>query len=153
MKNGNIIKWKYSIATIGGILLSIISALLLTFIVKFFEFTPPDSSVILNEFFGETVGIAHLIAVFSLVLLVPIIEEFLFRRLLWRISGFVFKPPVTLILTSLLFAAAHFNIILGLALLPLSFFLGWLRLKTNSIKPCIVAHAANNLTAVLLALM
>jgi membrane protease YdiL (CAAX protease family) len=146
-------KWKYLIAAVGGSLLSVVSAILLTSLIKFFEFTPPGSSLVLNEFFGKDVGVIHLIAIFSLVLLVPAIEEFLFRGLLWRISGFLFKPTITLILTSLLFAAAHLDILLILALLPLSFFLGWLRLQTNSIKPCIVAHAANNLTAVLLTLI
>lgn len=153
MKNGSIIKWKYPIAIAGGSSLSVVSAMLLTSLIKFFEFAPPDSSLILNEFFGEGVGIIHLVAIFSLVLLVPVIEEFLFRRLLWRISGFLFKPTATLILTSLLFAAAHLDILLALALLPLSFFFGWLRLQTDSIKPCIVAHATNNLTAVLLTLI
>lgn len=147
------VKRKYLIAAVGGSLLSVVSAILLTSLIRFFEFTPPDSSLVLNEFFGEDVGVIHLIAIFSLVLLVPAIEEFLFRSLLWRISGFLFKPTITLILTSLLFAAAHLDILLILALLPLSFFLGWLRLQTNSIKPCIVAHAANNLTAVLLTLV
>ena len=145
-------KRPYTIALVGGILLSLFSSILLTITISIFpELTPPESSEVLNLFFGEEMNYVHYIAIAALVLAVPIIEEIFFRRLLWRISRYFVEADTTLIITSLLFAAAHMSILLGIVLLPLSFFLGWLRFRTDSIKPCIIAHAANNCVAVLIA--
>ena len=89
---------------------------------------------------------------FLVVFIAPIIEELLFRKFLWWIlSDVVFRSVnwgsvVALFTTSILFACIHGDPHRIMMLMPLSFFLGYLRLKTGSVKPCIVAHMLNNIS-------
>jgi uncharacterized protein len=82
----------------------------------------------------------------SVALLAPIVEELMYRGL-----GFALLAPygtgVAILVTGVLFGAAH-GLLIGFPIL--SFFgilLAWLRLKTASVYPCIVVHAIFNATA------
>lgn len=80
--------------------------------------------------------------------LVPIVEELLFRGL-----GFTllrrFGDGVALIATSLLFAAAHGLIEAFPVIAAFGLGLAFLRARTESIYPCMVAHALFNSIAML----
>jgi hypothetical protein len=93
-------------------------------------------------------GIELLLLIVVIGIVVPIIEELVFRGLLWKIFS-LFKAPDILayVLTSLLFAVAHYEPLHILGVLPLSFFIGWLRLRSKSVFPGIAAHMSNNLVA------
>ena len=90
---------------------------------------------------------AVIILLFAIIIISPLIEELLFRKFLWWISSLIFSPITTLFVISLLFAAIHGSLFHAIGLLPISFFLGWLRIKTGSIKHCTMAHVANNAAA------
>ena len=85
------------------------------------------------------------VAVISVCLVPGICEEILFRGIVQtRLSGLL-GARNSLIVTSVVFAAIHFNP-LGFwgYLLPLGLYLGWLRHRTGSIYPSIVAHFCHN---------
>jgi hypothetical protein len=56
----------------------------------------------------------------------------------------------TLIVTTLAFAMFHLEPVHVIGLLPTALYLGWLRMRTGSVKLCIVVHAINNGLAVIL---
>ena len=66
------------------------------------------------------------------------------------VSEFFGPGRFTWFTTSIIFAGIHLEPLHVLGLLPLSFFLGWLRLKDGSIGPSVVAHTTNNAVACLL---
>mgnify|MGYP003628982925 FL=1 len=90
---------------------------------------------------------AVIILLFAIIIISPLIEELLFRKFLWWISSLIFSPMKTLFIISILFVLIHGSLFHAIGLIPISFFLGWLRMKTGSVKPSIVAHMANNAAA------
>lgn len=106
-----------------------------------------------NRFHAESVAGTLIL----MVLIAPLIEELAFRetiqsRLLGRFKALHGGGigPITWpnLVTSVMFAAFHaFGRPITLAwwiLIP-SLYLGWLRIRTNSILPCIAAHAWFNI--------
>jgi membrane protease YdiL (CAAX protease family) len=81
------------------------------------------------------------------VLVAPAIEEVLFRGVLWRGAERLGGPFGAWIGTSLLFAAYHLNALHALSLLPTALLLGWLRMRTGSLKAPLLAHYLNNALA------
>jgi membrane protease YdiL (CAAX protease family) len=79
-----------------------------------------------------------------IVLVAGVGEELIFRGFVWDACEQSYGPTAAWIISSLLFAAFHLNLVQSLGLIPLSLFIGWLRLRSGSIVPCIVAHIANN---------
>ncbi len=86
--------------------------------------------------------------VLAIALLAPIAEELVFRGVLWRLLEDLGPPWVQWLVTSALFAAYHGSVAYAVALLPIALLLGWLRWKTGSVWPSLVAHATNNAVAV-----
>jgi len=84
------------------------------------------------------------------VLAVPVLEELMFRKLIWLVLSWKMTSYWTWIVVSVLFALLHMEPIHIIGLLPLSFFVGWLRYRTGKIRYSIVAHMANNAMACLL---
>lgn len=95
--------------------------------------------------------------------LAPLGEELVFRGLLYGwIEGFWtwaggrspslprhWGPIVAWLVSSLLFAAAHYEPAHIILVLPLGLLFGWLRWHTHSLLPSLVAHMINNSFAVL----
>ena len=93
-------------------------------------------------------GLELLLLVMLVGVVVPIVEELIFRGLLWRLVTFCKGTSfVAYMVTSCLFAIAHMEPLHVLGVLPLSFFIGWLKLRTGSVLPGIAAHMSNNLLA------
>ena len=109
----------------------------------------PQELEIVSEFFGKGFGPPQMLVFFIVMTILPAVEELFFRGILWRWGLKVFSAKYTLVATSLLFALAHWEPLHVLGLLPLSFFLGWLKMKTGKLGPSIVAHMANNTVACL----
>ncbi|TVQ92744.1 MAG: CPBP family intramembrane metalloprotease [Deltaproteobacteria bacterium] len=84
----------------------------------------------------------------TIVIGAPIFEELCFRGALWnaleRLAPGIFGQSIALIVTSLAFVVAHADLVQSPALVLTAFFLGWLRLTSGSIWPCILAHFVNN---------
>ena len=137
----------YLVAFVGGATISLLPAWLVAQIAARFPALAPQELEIVSEFFGSGIGIPQIIFFSIIVFLIPPIEEVIFRGGLWKLLEWKLSPNWTWILISVFFAATHMEPLHILGLLPLSFFLGWLRLKTNELGPSIVAHIMNNLVA------
>jgi uncharacterized protein len=88
-------------------------------------------------------------SLFAFALLAPVVEELVFRGLLYGWIEGRWGSKVALVVSSLAFAAAHYEPAHILLVLPLGFLFGWLRRRTNSLAPSLVSHIVNNGFAVL----
>ena len=90
-------------------------------------------------------------SVIVLAVLAPIAEELIFRGLLygWIEGRWGWKPAFAA--SALTFAMAHFDptFLYMILVLPLGVLFSFLRWRTNSLLPSLVAHMANNAFAVL----
>jgi uncharacterized protein len=99
------------------------------------------------EHFGEGLTVR---TAFVLVCLIPAVtEEIGFRGLMQTILLRALPPRKAIILSALLFAAAHFTVLSFPYLFLVGALLGWLLHRTGSIYPGIIIHAAHNLVVVL----
>lgn len=91
------------------------------------------------------------IAIVTIIIFAPLIEEFLFRGLLQNFLGKFFKTLPRIVLTSLCFSLIHCNlqqgynnIIIFVSIFILSLFLGFIYERQKSLLSPIVLHAAFN---------
>ena len=106
----------------------------------------PEGVKQVTEGIQGTARILQTLAVLGL--LAPIVEELVFRGLLYGWLAGRWSNLVAFVLSSLAFAAAHTEPLHILLVLPLGFWFGWLRWRTGSLVPTIVAHIINNTIAV-----
>jgi len=97
----------------------------------------------------EAVKIAREPALFAASLLLlaglaPLVEELVFRGLIYGWLANRWGSVVAWIASSLAFAAAHVELAHVILVLPLGLWFGWLRWRTNSLWPSLVAHVVNN---------
>ena len=85
----------------------------------------------------------------AFALLAPLVEELVFRGLLYGWIESRWGSMVALVVSSLAFAGAHWEPAHIILVLPLGFLFGWLRRRTNSLLPSLVSHIVNNGFAVL----
>ena len=144
--NKKVAESPYKLAILGGIAISIVASVVMASVQSWLpSFDSEGLSAVDQLLAGPPFIVAILL--FIIVIVSPIIEEIFFRKFLWWISSLLFSQTTTLILISLLFLAAHGSIFHAIGILPITFFFGWLRIKTGSIKHCTVAHMVNNATA------
>jgi membrane protease YdiL (CAAX protease family) len=110
------------------------------------EILPTVNAVIFE--IATTPGRAAL-AVLVIGVLAPLVEELVFRGLLYGYVAGRWGGLAALIISTLAFAAAHLEPIHVALVLPIGLLLGWTRMRTNSLWPAIAAHVANNTVAVL----
>jgi membrane protease YdiL (CAAX protease family) len=91
-------------------------------------------------------GLSKLTLFLPVIVVAPIAEELFFRGLVLR--GFLGRYPLAQAVgaSALLFALFHLNFWTVVAVLPLGFGFAWLRLKTNSLVPCILSHMTVSIT-------
>ena len=134
----------YKAATLGGALISLFPAWFVTQMARVFPSLRPEELEIVSEFFSTGIGPLQLILFAIVVFVVPPAEELVFRRWIWKLFNWKLTPYWTWIVVSVLFAAFHMEPLHIMGLLPFSFFLGWLRLKTGDINASVLAHMVNN---------
>lgn len=88
------------------------------------------------------------VQVLAVVVLAPICEEIVFRRLVINKMLSAYSMHTAVIVSALLFAIAHGNITQGFYTFLMGILLGYLYIKTKSLLMCIIAHFINNLIAV-----
>lgn len=81
----------------------------------------------------------------------PLVEELMFRGLLYGWLENRWNSGLAWIVSSLVFAAAHYEPAHIVLVLPLGLLFGWLRRRTDSLLPSLCAHMANNAFAVVAA--
>jgi uncharacterized protein len=86
-----------------------------------------------------------------LAVLAPLVEELVFRGLLYGWLAGRWGKNVGWIVSSLAFAAAHAEPAHIILVFPLGLLFGWLRQRTDSLLPSLVAHVANNSLALVAA--
>ncbi len=84
------------------------------------------------------------IAFISTVVFAPIIEEMLLRGIFLQTANQYLSKFWSAFIISLIFAAVHLSWVDAVPLFMASMFYAWLRFKSNSIVPAIIAHILNN---------
>jgi membrane protease YdiL (CAAX protease family) len=92
---------------------------------------------------------ALLASLLALAVLAPIVEEIIFRGLLYGWIEGRWGWKAALPVSAIAFALAHFDPTYMILVLPLGVLFSWLRWRTGSLLPSIVAHMVNNGFAVL----
>ena len=138
---------RYATPVLGGVLINLLVSSILSHIAP-----APESATELQSMasFGP---VSYFLVFFSIIVLAPVIEELIFRGFLWYTLSNVFNEKIVLFLVSIIFAACHLSPTLIIGLLPISFFLGWLRKTTGGVKQSILAHIAHNATGVLITIL
>jgi membrane protease YdiL (CAAX protease family) len=94
---------------------------------------------------------AFLLSLALLAGLAPLVEELVFRGLLYGWLAGRWGSGIAFIGSSLAFAAAHVELTHVILVLPLGLVFGWLRWRSGSLWPSLVAHMINNGLAVVAA--
>jgi len=141
--NKKVAESPYRLAILGGIVIALVASAAMAEARSWFPSLDSEGLEAVNTLLSAP-PLILMIVLFVLVIVSPILEEVFFRKFLWRASSLMFSQTTTLIVISILFAAVHGSLFHAIGLLPISFFFGYLRMKTGSIKHCTVAHIANN---------
>jgi len=144
--NKKVTESPYKLAIIVGTIIPLVVSALMAEVQSWFPSLDSEGLEAINQLLASSPVIVAVL-LFAIVIFSPIVEELMFRKLLWWISSLMFSQTTTLIVISIFFAAIHGSLFHAIGLLPISFFFGWLRMKTGSIKHCTVAHIVNNATA------
>jgi membrane protease YdiL (CAAX protease family) len=101
-------------------------------------------------FHGQTpVELALIVA--SVSLGAPVCEEFFFRGILFQgLKAPGGRPQSALVISAVVFSLFHLDPVGFLARVELGVLFGWLLLRTGSLWPGILAHAANNIVSTVL---
>jgi uncharacterized protein len=83
-----------------------------------------------------------------MAILAPLVEEAVFRGLLYGWIAGRWGTIAAWLVSSILFAAAHVELAHVILVLPLGLWFGWLRRRTDSLWPSLVAHVVNNGVAI-----
>ena len=140
----------YTTAFTIGSIIGIVPAWMTAQLIKVFPSLKPEGLGVVSEFLAEGFGLEQIIFLLLVVLAVPALEELMFRKWIWSVLSWKMTSYWTWITVSVLFALLHMEPIHIIGLLPLSFFVGWLRYRTGKIRYSIVAHMANIAMACLL---
>jgi uncharacterized protein len=138
----------------GVQILAEITELLVKYVFKL-TVIPKQSIVFFLKTISQTPSYFAL-TVFTISILVPIVEEIIFRGVLQNYLSQKMKQSYAIIITSIIFAAVHFhskqgygNIVIITTLFFLSLFLGFLYVRQKSIVTPIALHATFNAISVL----
>ena len=93
--------------------------------------------------FKESSGISLIIVALTVSIFTPFAEELLFRGFILGMLLKRYSPIVSVVISSLIFSIAHEPIAMGLAFGGGCLY-GWIRIKTGSIYPSMIAHALWN---------
>jgi membrane protease YdiL (CAAX protease family) len=117
----------------------------ITFLITYFNLNIPGFGEQQDylQYFGKD-KYSIIISVISVAIVAPIIEELFFRGFIFNSLQKVYSQNTTNLIASLIFACIHlqFNVIIPLFIL--GYIIGYIRIKTNSVIPCIIFHIINN---------
>jgi membrane protease YdiL (CAAX protease family) len=144
-------KHLYKKAIMSGALISIVPAIIVSLLSSWFPATESENLALIRDIFSaQSYGFLQYFLIFSIIVVSPIIEEVIFRGVLWSFLKRYVNEKSVFIATSLIFAAVHIDFLHVVGLLPASFLFGWFRYKTGDIKASLLCHMSNNLVACLL---
>ena len=135
----------------------VISEGLSAFLQWYFNAPPIDQLAVslLKKMQGKPWLLAY--TIIDILLIVPFVEEILFRGFMQTTIKQFFNPTLSIFLTSVIFAFCHYsssqglhNIAIIASLFVLSCFLGWLRESQNGLWGSVTLHMGFNSISVLL---
>ena len=97
-----------------------------------------------TDLFKSMIQTGLLSTAVTVCVLAPVMEEFLFRRIVLCSLARKMSGWKALLLSSLMFAAAHFNLWQALPAFILGCLLGWICLRTGNWWASVLLHALNN---------
>ena len=131
------------IAVVGILLLSLLAE---TGLILFFEaFAPQQLDAIALVQTPSTR--AFILALLSIGLLTPFIEEYLFRWVMLRAFASVRSPLFAALFSSFLFALAHGSPVYAVIVFPMGFMLALFVLKTRQLGVAVLVHILFNIYA------
>lgn len=95
---------------------------------------------------------SFIIQLVVLGILTPVLEELLFRGIIFKRLKTYYEVTIAAYIASIIFGIAHFNLIQGLYAFILGIVLAYLYEKSGNIVTAIIMHSAANITAVLMGL-
>jgi uncharacterized protein len=129
--------WVWCLAAIATPLIGMISSIVVGLFME-----DSESLVEMSKVFRDLANDGFMLPLAFLIGATPgICEEILFR-------GYVQSRFVGILVTSLLFAAFHMDLVHSTAVFALGVWLGWVSWQSGSIFPAMLAHFVNNVTSV-----
>lgn len=125
----------------------ILTGLAIQIIVQLLHIEADKQHLFFEIWSGEEPGLTSfkLAAMFSAVLVAPVVEEIFFRGVVQRLAHQITtSPAAAIVLASLAFAATHSPWTTQPSIFVLSLFLGWLYFRSGSILVPILMHAIFN---------
>ena len=136
--------WRSLPMALGGLLLSLPLVLLTSWGVSRLFPHAGGSNPLLDLVLNSRDLTALALFALTACVLAPLYEELVFRATVLPTLARSCGAGVGVLLTSLLFAAAHLSLVEFLPLLILGLGLGWLRLRGGRLSACVLMHAAWN---------
>jgi len=136
--------WQSFPMALGGLLLSLPLVLLASWTVSRLFPHAGGSNPLLDLVLNGRDPTALVFFVLTACLLAPLYEELVFRATVLPTMVRSYGNGVGVLLSSLLFAAAHLSLMEFFPLLILGSGLGWLRLRSGRLSACVLMHATWN---------
>lgn len=104
---------------------------------------------LMENAFNAKTNLDGLVLILTVAVGAPIVEELLFRGVLFEELNRHCSAKTTIFLTALIFGIYHFNILQSPNTFVMGLVLGWTYYRTQSIKASIIVHATNNILALI----
>ena len=123
--------------------------MLTNFLMKFLEGTAilESAKELMQNAFNARGPVQGIVLIIVIIIGAPLVEELLFRGVLFEELSRIVSTKTTIILTALIFGIYHFNILQTPNTIIMGLVLAYVYYKTRSIKAPIIIHATNNLLA------
>lgn len=140
--------WKMLILGLGA---AGLGNIILSFVIQMLgDNTLVQNSIDLVEtVFNVSDSFAIILQAISVVIIAPIVEEYLFRGYIFTECRKVFKPGLAIFLNGLLFGIYHMNLLQGINTFVLGMLLALIYYYRRNITDVILVHAANNSIALI----
>jgi membrane protease YdiL (CAAX protease family) len=129
------------------ILTGMFATWLVNYLIVFYPQQIPAGLESANRAIRDSEGPLLYSFLFGVCIFAPIVEELFFRGFLWWVLEKLLSARLAFMITTVLFAIAHLDILHVIAVFPLGLLFGFLRLKTKSLWAPLLAHVLNNTLA------
>ena len=133
----------YAKIAVHAILLNLILSTIQSYII-----TKSEQNQIITDFLNNSNIILISFFMIMVVFVVPVIEELIFRGALWKLVTYLFSEKIAFYSIAILFAFVH-SLESAIFLLPVAFYLSYLRQTTKMLHPGMFFHVVFNSTGVL----
>ncbi len=132
----------YILAIVG---LGCLSGLIMTGIEQLIKMPDGGMNTVNDMLYSGSIILSFI----TIVVLAPILEEIMFRGIIFNILNSKMNTWAAIIISALIFGAIHMNIIQGINAFILGLALAYIYSKTHNLYTCIWIHFINNLLSVI----